>query len=494
MRRLREHGEAGGGGRIADGVAPIVERRRRQLVRHAQFEVLGDFVDLDVRLDADIAPHADDRLDHFVILGLEAARRLDGELDRLVFRIAAGGKELGGHRRVIGDLDGRIERGVFRRFQRRDRHAIAAQQLLDDGVLVDRVRHGETDVLVVHHAAVGDEDHADVRDRRAHALQAGLGLEPVVLLVRHLKRDIRRTAFDFGDAAGRIRHELEDDGLERRLAAPVFRIGLEPQIGVALIGIDHVRAGADRLFLEALRPDFLEIGFRQHVAGEERHPLEQHRIVLLDVGGDLLAVDLEVVDAGPDERYRVAAVRLALALDRPHHVFGRQRRTVMPNDAFAHVHPNLALVVVPAPAGEQAGLEREVRLLADILIEDRPVDRLDGRVDRGRPGLRIERRQVDVVGDVERGADGGAGKARRRQQRAEETAARREGLTTREIEHVLQLPHLTAAGGNCFARRHALSCASDCIHKQSTCIAARHLDRDTLNLKQTADKLTHWAF
>ena len=361
-------------------------------MRHAQLEVLGDFVDLDVGVDADIAPHADDRLDHLVILRLEAARRLDGELDRLFFRIAAGGEKLGRHRRVIGHLDGRIEGRVFRRLQRGDRNAVAAQQLLDDRILVDRVRHRETDVLVVHHAAIGDEDHADIGNRGADALEAGFRFEPIIFLVGHFQRDVRGAALDFSDAAGCIRHELEDHGLESWLAAPIFRIGLEPQIGVAFVGIDHIGAGADRLLLEALRAYFLEVRLGQNVAGEEGHPLEDDRVVLLHVGCDALAVDLEVVDAGPDERDRVAAVRLGLALDRPDNVFRRERRTVMPGNAFAHVHPHFALVVVPAPAGEQAGLESEIRLLADILIEDRAVDRLDGWVDRRRPGLRIERR------------------------------------------------------------------------------------------------------
>src|SRR5262249_61648748 len=112
--------------------------------------------------------------------------------------------------------------------------------------------------------------------------------------------------------------------------------------------------------------------------------------------------DLEVVDAGPNECDRVAAVRLGLALNRPDNVFRRQLRAVMPDYAFADVHPDLGLVVVPAPAGEQAGLEGEIGLLADILIEDRAVDRLDGRVDRRRPDLRVERWKVDVVGDVQR--------------------------------------------------------------------------------------------
>ena len=284
-------------------------------------------------------------------------------------------------------------------------------------LLVDRVTHGETDILVVHHPAIGDEDHADVRNRRDLAFQASLALEPVVLFVGHFERDVRRAAFDLGDAAGGIGNELEHHGLEGGLAAPVFRIGLETQIGVALIGVDHVRAGADRRFLEALRADLFEVGLGQHVAGEERHPLEEHRVVLLHVGGDALAVDLEVVDAGPDERDWIAAVRLAFALDRPNDVFRRERGAVVPDDVFPHVHPHLALVVVPAPGGEQAGLEGEIGLLADVLIEDRAIDRLDGRIDRGRPDLRVEGRQVDVVGDVECAAGGRNGKALRSKQR-----------------------------------------------------------------------------
>ena len=293
------------------------------------------------------------------------------------------------------------------------------------------------------------------------AFQSGFALEPVVLLVRHFEGDIRGAAFDFGDAAGRVRYELEHDGLERGLAAPVFRVGLEPQVGVALISVDHVGAGADRLFLEALGADLFVIGLGQHVAGEERHPLEEHRVVLLHVGGDAMAVDLEVVDAGPNERHRIAAFRVAFALDRPNDVFGRKRRAVVPDDILPHVHPNLGLVVVPAPAGEQAGFECQIGFLADVLIEYRAVDRLDRRIDRGGPDVGVEGRQVDVISDVERVAGGGAGKAPRRQQRCKEAAARREGLTTRNVEHVGHSPFLTTARGSSFARLHAkLRCGS----------------------------------
>src|ERR1700704_1752400 len=93
MRRRAEHRKAGGGGGIADRVAPIVERRRRQRVARAQLEMLCDFVDVDIGFDPDLAPHPDDRLDHLVILRLEPARRLDRELDRLLRREAALGKQ-----------------------------------------------------------------------------------------------------------------------------------------------------------------------------------------------------------------------------------------------------------------------------------------------------------------------------------------------------------------------------------------------------------------
>src|SRR5713226_502087 len=89
MRRRAEHRKAGGGGGIADRVAPIVKRGGRQRVARAQLEMLRDLVDLDGGLDPDFAPHPDDRLDHLVILRLEAARGLDGGLDRLLRREAA---------------------------------------------------------------------------------------------------------------------------------------------------------------------------------------------------------------------------------------------------------------------------------------------------------------------------------------------------------------------------------------------------------------------
>src|SRR5260370_11186853 len=118
MRRRAEHRKAGGGGGIADRVAPIVERGRRQCVARAQLEMLRDLVDLDGGLDPDLAPHPDDRLDHRVILRLEAARGLDGELDRLLRREAALGQQAFGKLRIVSYLDRWIEGGGARRFPR----------------------------------------------------------------------------------------------------------------------------------------------------------------------------------------------------------------------------------------------------------------------------------------------------------------------------------------------------------------------------------------
>ncbi len=108
----------------------------------------------------------------------------------------------------------------------------------------------------------------------------------------------------------------------------------------------------------------------------------------------------------------------------------------MPGHAGADVHPHLGLVVVPAPGGEQPRLEREVRLLADELVEHRAIDRLDGRVHRRGTGGRVERRQVDVVGDGERVARRGRGEAalgdHGRQERA---GSCRERLATVQCQH-----------------------------------------------------------
>ena len=111
------------------------------------------------------------------------------------------------------------------------------------------------------------------------------------------------------------------------------------------------------------------------------------------------ALDLEVADLAPDELDRIAALRVARALQRPHHVLRRDRRAVVPESALAHRHQHLGLVLVPAPFGQQARLEGQIGFLIDVGVEHRLVDRLDGRIHRRWPGGRIPGRQRNVVGD-----------------------------------------------------------------------------------------------
>ena len=188
-----------------------------------------------------------------------------------------------------------------------------------------------------------------------------LGLETIELLIGNLERDVGGAALDLGDARRCVGDELEDRGLDRRLAAPVVGIGLQADEGIALELLDHVGAGSDGGLLETFRTDLLVVGLGQDVAGEEAHPLEEGGFELLHVGGDAIAVDLEVADLGPHELDRVAGLGLAGALERPHDVFGREGRTVVPGDAALHIHDDLRAVVVPAPFLEQAGREAEGR-------------------------------------------------------------------------------------------------------------------------------------
>ena len=386
--------------------------------------MLGDLVDLDIGLDADLAPHADDRLDDLVVLGDVAAGGLDLELDRLVLRIAGLGEQRCRALRVVGRLHIRIEAGIGRRQQGLDGHAVAAQQPVHDGLLVDRHHRRLAHVDVGHRLDIVEEDHGDVGDRRRDAFQAVLRAQPVVFLERDVEGEVGAAALDFGDARRRIGDELEHDGLEGRRVAPIVRIGLQAHEGAALELVHHVGAGAHRLLLEARLADLLVVVRRQDVGGEERHPFEQVRRILLDVAGDDVALGLQVGDRGPDEGDGVAGLRVGDALQVPDDVLRRDRRAVRPFGALAHLHADFRLVLVPAPSGQQAGPEAQVGILVDILVEHAFVDRHELRVDRGQAGGRVPGRQRDVIGDGERVADGGR-RGMVEQQRAE--AGRRAG-------------------------------------------------------------------
>ena len=386
---MAEHRKSGGSRWIADRVAPVVERCRRQSMAHAQLEMLGDLVGFDAGLDADLAPHAGHRLNHFVILRLEAARGLHRELHRLGKRIPGFGEQLLCQLGVVLDLDRGVECGILGRFQRIDHRAVAAQELIHDGALVDRMNHCQTHVLVQHGLDVGDEDHADVGYRMRDASQPALLGQPVEFLVGHFQRKVRRTALDFRHARGRIPDQLEHDRLKLGPGPPVFRKHLEADERIALELFHHVGAAADGLALPALGAGLGVRFLRQNISGQERHPFEQRRLEFFHVGRDFLAVDCEVADLAPDELDRISAIGIPGALQRPHHVFRRDGAAVVPESAFAHFHLDFGSVLVPAPLRQQAGLEGQVRVLVDIGIEHCFVEGLNGRVHGRRAGGRI---------------------------------------------------------------------------------------------------------
>ena len=242
---------------------------------------------------------------------------------------------------------------------------------------------GETHVFIEHDGLdIGQGDHRNVGDGRRHADEALLGLKAIVFFVGDVESDLRLAGFDFRDAARSVGHEFDDHRLERRLAAPVIGVGFEAHESVALVFLDHIGAGANRRGFEAFGADLSVIGFRQDIAGQERHPFEQGRIEFLDVAGDDVVGRDEIVDFRPDEIDRIAGLRIGGALQRPDDVFGGERRAVMPGRALAHFHFYFLVVVGPAPFGDEAGRERQIRFLRDILIEHRLIDALDRRVDR----------------------------------------------------------------------------------------------------------------
>ncbi len=393
------HGKARRCRRIPHRVAPVVEGRGREFVRRAQLEMLRNFIDLDLRLDAHAPPHADDCLDDLVILGLESARRLNGEPHRIVRAVAGLGQQLAREIRVMRHLDGGVIGQVFGRLQRMQRHAVAFQQAVDDQFLVDRVMRREAHIAIQHRADIVDEQHADIRNRPVGAADTVTRTQAVVFLIGHFEGDMAVAALNLGDATRGIGDKADGHALELGRTAPVIGVGAQPDEGVALETLDHVGAGSDGRRLEALWADLLVVVPGQHIAGQEIHPLEDRRLEAQHVGSDAVAVDLEIADRGPDELDRVARLLSRGTFQRPHHILGRKGHTVMPCHAFAHIHPDLAVVLVPAPIRDQARLGAEIRRLADVAVEDGQIDALDRRVDRRGADRRVPAGQIHVIGD-----------------------------------------------------------------------------------------------
>jgi hypothetical protein len=96
--------------------------------------------------------------------------------------------------------------------------------------------------------------------------EIGLLSQALELLEGQFDGEVGSAAFHFGGAAGGIGHELEDDCLESRLGTPVFRKRLQPNIGVALELLQHIRARPDGSSFEALRASGGVSLLGQHIA------------------------------------------------------------------------------------------------------------------------------------------------------------------------------------------------------------------------------------
>ena len=257
---------------------------------------------------------------------------------------------------------------------------------------------GLADICVLHHAHIVDEDHADVRDWRGYPIESVLGGEAVVFLVRDLQCDVRRAGLDLGHAGRGVGEELEDHRLELGCAAPVFVIALEPHERVRHVLVDHVGARADGGLFEALRADLGVVVLGQHISGQESHPLKNRGVKTQHIRLDPVAVHSEVPKRRPQELDRVACLFLACAFQRPYNVRRRHRIAVVPGRTLSHLHEDFRAVLVPAPLGQEPWAEGQIRVLVDILVIDRLVDRLDRGVHRRDTHGGVPRRQRHVIG------------------------------------------------------------------------------------------------
>ena len=343
--------------------------------------MLGDFIHLDFGFRSDFSPHADNGLDHFVVLGFKAPRGLDLETNRIICRIARFRQQHFSFLGIMCDTYRRVERRVLRRLQGVDRNAIPTKQVLDDRILVDSMSECLADVGIFHHFDIIEENHADVGNRRALADQSLFGSQSVVLLVWNLDCDVGTAAFDFRDAAAGIGHKFENDCLELWLGSPILVKTFQPDKTVSLELIDHIRAGTDRRGLKPFSTNFLVIFLWKDISGKKCHPLEQCRLKRNHITGDSIAIDAEIGNLAPNEHDWIAGVGMSGSFKRPHNILGCDLAAVMPVGIVTDFQPYFCPILIPSPTGQQSGLETQVRILINILIEYRLVDGLDGRID-----------------------------------------------------------------------------------------------------------------
>ena len=311
------------------------------------------------------------------------------------------GQQLLGLLRVVRE---RLDPGVHPEVARVERYRapprVAAQEVLDDGVPVDRVVDRLPHLPVLDRAlrprvelVVGD-DHP-VRRLADHGVGApGHALH---LVGRDVLDDVRLAVQQGRDPGGGFRDEAERDALDLGLPPPVVRVGLERD-PVPLHPLDELeRAGPDRVRGEVV-PLLLDVLRRQHddaPAARVGHPGEEHRERPLahDVDG-VLVDDLDLLHRG--QRRLGAGLRVVqLALDAELDGLGVEGLPVVELHAAAELELVGGGTDEPPGLGEAAG-EAHALVTHQERVEDVPGDVVGGDLPRQ---VGVERRRLGGQSD-----------------------------------------------------------------------------------------------
>ena len=311
------------------------------------------------------------------------------------------GQELLGFLRVVGEcLDPRVHPEIARIERHWPPPRMAAQEVLHDGVPVDRVVDRLPHLPVLDgtlrprvELVVGD-DHP-VRRLADHGV--GAAGHALHLVGRHVLDDVRLAVQQGRDPRGGLRDEAEGDALDLGLPPPVVRVGLERD-PVPLHPLDELeRARPDRVRGEIV-PLLLDVLRRQHddaPAARVGHAGEEHgeRPLAHHVHG-VLVDDLDLLHRG--QRRLGAGLRVVqLALDAELDGLGIEGLAVVELHAAAELELVGGGADEPPGLGEAAG-EAHALVTDQQRVEDVPGDVVGGDLPRQ---MGVERRRLGGQSD-----------------------------------------------------------------------------------------------
>ena len=268
---------------------------------------------------------------------------------------------------------------------------------------------------VLVHGQVGRQPHTAIAPRgfripllrefepphrgRNDADQAKLGIGPDrrALDTDHQVADIRVSGLQHGQARRAVGDALEHDPLDRRLLAPVLLVRLEDQLHAGAHPHESIGPETDRLALEAVLTDFLDVfpghdprgaGGRRGIEREEVRPgrveHEAHAMRIDDLHGFHALVQL------PGRRPTVA-------VEAELHVLGREGVAVVELEAFPQLELDHEAVRTLLPGLGQArrhvvaGQRLDQRVVHGVEEGERRGDaRGLGRIEKGRCDRRVE--------------------------------------------------------------------------------------------------------